>query len=132
MKISYRQFWRKVGSEQLDLDKDILCKGNKVYGPETCVFVPHTVNTLLLNSRRKRGRYPLGVNYEKKKGKYCAELNTDGRTVKLGHFNTAEEAFMEYKRHKEAVIIVTADRYKGKIPDKAYNAMMNWKIEITD
>lgn len=28
------------------LDKDILLKGNKVYSPETCCFVPHEVNNL--------------------------------------------------------------------------------------
>ena len=39
---------------------------------------------------------------------------------------------MDYKRHKEALILVTADRYKGRIPDKVYKAMMNWKIEIDD
>ena len=39
---------------------------------------------------------------------------------------------MEYKRHKEALIIVIADKYKGKIPDKVYETMMNWKIDIND
>lgn len=121
-----------AGSEQMDLDKDILFKGNKVYSPETCIFVPHTINTLLINCKRKRGKYPLGVYYEKKKGKYRAEMNMDGRAVKLGYFHTAEEAFMEYKRHKEALILVTSDRYKKRIPDKLYNAMINWKIEIGD
>lgn len=119
-----------VGSEQMDLDKDILCKGNKVYGPETCVFVPHTINTLLLNCRRKRGKYPIGVSYDK--GKYRAALNIDGNAVKLGVYSTPEEAFGEYKRHKEALILVVADRYKGKIPDAVYRAMTNWKIEIND
>lgn len=121
-----------VGSEQMDLDKDILVKRNKVYSPETCVFVPHSINTLLLNCKRKRGKYPLGVNYEKGKNKYRAALNIDCRIVKLGHFNTPEEAFMEYKRHKEALIIVVADKYKGKIPNKVYDAMINWKIDIND
>lgn len=36
-----------------------------------------------------------------------------------------KEAFMEYKRYKEALIIVIADRYKGKIPVNVYKAMMN-------
>ena len=121
-----------TGDEQMDLDKDILFKGNKVYSPETCVFVPHTINTLLLNCKRKRGKYPLGVSYEKSKNKYRASLNVDGKNVKLGYYNTPEEAFLEYKRHKEALIIVMADRYKSKIPDKVYEAMMNWKIEMDD
>ena len=119
-----------VGSEQMDLDKDILVKGNKVYSPETCVFVPHTINTLLVNCRKKRGKYPLGVSYDK--GKYRAALNVDGKMVKLGVYNTPEQAFREYKRHKEALIMVTADKYKGKIPNKVYDAMMKWEIEIDD
>lgn len=119
-----------IGNEQMDLDKDILFKGNKVYSPETCVFVPHSINTLLLNCRRKRGKYPVGVSYDK--GKYRAALNVDGRNVKIVVFNTPEEAFEEYKVHKKALIITTADKYKGKIPDKVYQAMMNWEIEIDD
>ena len=114
----------------MDLDKDVLCKGNKVYSPETCVFVPHTINTLILSCKKIRGKYPLGVSLDK--GKYRAQLNVEGKMVKLSSHNTPEEAFYEYKRHKEALIMVTADRYKGKIPDKVYQAMINWKIEIDD
>ena len=119
-----------IGNEQMDLDKDILHKGNKVYSPETCVFVPHTINTLLLNCKRKRGKYPVGVSFDK--GKYRAALNVDGKAVKLGVYNTPEEAFMEYKKHKEALIIVVADRYKGKIPDSVYKAMVGWEVTIDD
>ena len=57
-------------------------------------------------------------------------MNVDGKNLKLGYFNTSKEAFLEYKKHKEAPIIVMADRYKGKIPDKVYKEMMDWKIEI--
>lgn len=119
-----------IGDEQIDLDKDILFKGNKVYSPETCVFVPHTINTLLLNCRRSRGKYPMGVSSHNRK--YRAQLNVGGRMVKLGVHSTPEEAFDEYKKHKEALIMVTADKYKGRIPDKVYQAMLNWKIEIDD
>ena len=30
----------EVQGEKMQLDKDILCKGNKVYSRETCIFVP--------------------------------------------------------------------------------------------
>lgn len=31
--------------EELELDKDIIIYGNKLYSPETCLFVPKLVNT---------------------------------------------------------------------------------------
>ena len=121
-----------VGDESMDLDKDILVKGNKVYSPDTCVFVPHSINTLFLSCKGKRGKYPIGVYYDSDKKKYCANVNVNSECIKLSVKNTPEEAFEEYKRHKEALIIVTADKYKKYIPSKAYNAMLNWKVEITD
>ena len=55
-----------------------------------------------------------------------------GKKIKLGTFNTAEEAFARYKVYKEDFIKDIAEQYKDKIPDKIYQAMMNWQIEITD
>ena len=121
-----------VGDETMDLDKDILVKGNKIYSPETCVFTPHSINTLFLNGKKNRGDYPLGVHYDKERKKYRAELSVNGSRIHLSRWNTEEEAFEEYKRHKQALIIAMADRFKGKIPAHLYNAMIAWQIEITD
>lgn len=121
-----------VGNEQMDLDKDILFKGNRVYSPETCIFAPHAINTLFLNCKKGRGECPVGVHYDKGKGKYRASLNVGGRNINLDRFDTPEEAFLQYKRHKEALIVSMADRYKGRIPGRLYKAMINWKIEIDD
>lgn len=48
------------------LDKDILVKGNKIYSPETCCFLPQRINKLLTKNNRVRGEYPIGVDYYKK------------------------------------------------------------------
>lgn len=37
----FEKNWYRVNDEQMELDKDILYKGNKVYGADTCVFVPN-------------------------------------------------------------------------------------------
>lgn len=44
----------KYYMQDWELDKDILIKGNKIYSPTTCAFVPTDVNGLFIN--RKRGR----------------------------------------------------------------------------
>lgn len=129
-KIWYEQ--NKIAGMSLDLDKDILFKGNKVYSPETCCFVPHAINTLFLSKKADRGDYPIGVSYEKDKRKFRAAMSFMGEQIKLGTFDTAEAAFARYKEYKEDFIRDMAEQYRDEIPDRVYDAMMNWKIEVDD
>lgn len=122
----------KYGTESLDLDKDILFKGNTIYSPETCCIVPHFINTLFLCGKKSRGNLPLGVHLDKDKGKYRAELSCFGKVIKLGTFNDSFTAFDRYKEYKEKFIKDIAERYRDKIPYKVYRAMMEWEIEIDD
>jgi len=57
-----------------------------------------------------------------------------GKSKKLGDFFTIEEAFSAYKEAKEAYIKEVAQDYfeRGLITQKVYNALLNYKIEITD
>ena len=131
---NYRLWYEgnKYGDEPLDLDKDILFKGNTIYSPETCVLVPHIINTLFLNGKSNRGECPIGVFMDSDKRKYRACVAFGGMSVKLGTFDTADAAFARYKEYKEDLIKDMAEQYKDMIPHKVYEAMMNWKIEVTD
>lgn len=129
-KIWYDQ--HKIPGMTLDLDKDILFKENKIYSPETCCFVSHTINALFLSRKEARGEYPIGVSYEKEKKKFRACMAFMGKQIKLGTFDTAEAAFARYKEYKEDFIQDMAEQYREQIPDKVYEAMMRWKIEIDD
>lgn len=114
------------------LDKDILIKGNKVYSPQTCCFVPQEINKLLLKHDRKRGEYPIGIH--KDRNNYVVLLSRYGKQEYLGTFKTPEEAFYAYKVAKEAYIKEVATKYynDGKIARNVYEALMNYKVEITD
>ena len=121
----------EVENERMNLDKDILKKGNKVYSPDTCIFVPQRINSLFTKSNNKRGEYPIGVC--KVGDKFVAHLNKgDGKQIHLGVFATPELAFLAYKEAKEQYIKEVAEEYKGKIPQKLYEAMMNYEVEIDD
>lgn len=115
------------------LDKDILVKGNRVYSPETCCFVPQRINSLLIN--RKSHRAKSGIIGTHKNGKrFLAVLKINGKLKNLGRYNTVEEAFSAYKSAKEAQIQEVAAEYysKGLIDKKVYDALMNYRIEKTD
>ena len=79
---------------------------------------------------------PIGV-YERKLvdgSSYMAYLNKNGCRVNLGTYYSVEEAFAAYKQAKEAHIQEIATRYynDGKITEKVYKALINYKVEITD
>ena len=120
----------EVGNEQMDLDKDILKKGNKVYSPDTCIYVPHSINVLFVKSNKIRGELPIGVC--KVGNKFQAYLHKHNRKIHLGTYTTPEEAFLVYKEHKELYIKEVANEYKDKIPHELYDALMNYKVEIDD
>jgi hypothetical protein len=123
--------WKSLGIE-VDIDKDILFKGNKVYSPDTVSLVPSIINKLFISGDSSKSDLPLGVWWEKDKNKYRAGMNFLGDKIKLGTFDTVEEAFARYKEYKEDFIKDMAEQYKGKITDRTYQAMITWVVEITD
>ena len=126
----------EMDGERMDLDKDILVKGNKIYSPDTCVFVPQNINKLFTKGNKIRGKYPIGVYFNKNANKFMAycRIFYNGKSQKknLGYYNNIEDAFKVYKEFKEAYIKQVADEYKDKIPNELYEAMYNYKVEITD
>ena len=126
----------EVPGEVMCLDKDILCKGNKTYSRDKCIFVPERINLLFTKSDKARGDSPIGVT-PRESGNYQVFCkNGYGKTVSLGTYKTKEEAFNVYKDYKENLIKKTIDSYKGKIPEPFYSklrdAMYNYKVEIDD
>jgi hypothetical protein len=116
------------------IDKDILVKGNKIYSPSTCCFVPMFINSVFTNSRRNRGKYPIGVSYIKGKFMSTIRETVDGKRVKLylGLYNNPIDAFEAYKKEKESYIKRVAEQYKKVIAPSVYNAMYNYKVLIDD
>ena len=114
------------------MDKDILVKGNKTYSSDVCCFVPQEVNTLLTLRSKHRGKYPLGVSFNAGCHKFTANISCYGEQKRLGVHKTPEEAFQAYKKAKEAYIKDVAEKWRGRIGDRVYEALMKWEISIDD
>ena len=115
------------------LDKDLLIKGNKVYSESTCVFIPQEVNSLLTKRTTSRGKHLIGVCWHNASKSFIAMVNKNkGKQEHLGCFKTEIEAFNAYKQAKESFIKEQANKWKSQIDDRAYEALMNYTVEITD
>lgn len=140
----YESNYYECENEQMVIDKDLLCKGNKEYSPDKCCILPWTLNAMLSNCKRHYIRkakwkqdkgFPFGVRYDECREKYYGQiklnkaLGDDGQIVTLSYWDTPEQAFAEYKRHKEACILLMADKYKDKIPKKIYDALCRVEVE---
>ena len=126
----------EIPGEKMCLDKDILCKGNKIYSRSTCIFVPHRINSLFTKRDNDRGNNPIGITVNSS-GNYQARCrNGNGKKICLGVYSTKEEAFQAYKEYKENVIKEVIDSYEGIIPEPFYSklkvAMDNYHVEIDD
>ena len=136
---SYTYFYewcnKQIGfdNEGWQLDKDLLTKGNKVYNENVCVFLPQEINSLLTKSTASRGKHLIGVCWYKKDKAFVARVNKNkGGSEYLGSFKTELEAFKAYKKAKESFIKEQANKWKGEIDERAYNALMNYEVSTND
>jgi hypothetical protein len=123
---SFKSWMVEQDWEGKELDKDILVQGNKVYGPETCFFVTSQINALLTDSKAKRGKWPIGVNFDAKTGKFRSRCrNGKGVQKTIGLYTTPKEAYEAYKTLKYKHIAEVAATQKEPLR----SALLAYKIE---
>ena len=136
---SYEYFYdwcqKQIGFANKDwhLDKDLLVKGNKIYSENVCVFLPQEINSLLVKREASRGKHLIGVYWHKRDKPFVARVaKNKGKQEYLGSFKTEIEAFNAYKTAKESFIKEQAEKWKDKIDDRAYEALINYEVNMDD
>ena len=113
-----------------ELDKDILSKSGKIYSPRNCSFVPKEINGLFNKSEASRTNMPQGVSFNKKTKGYTAQLSVGtGKRKSFGTYKTAELAYQTYKSEKEFYVKEVARKWRGKIDENVFDALMNWNLD---
>lgn len=141
----FHDWWHKqIGYDlpNVELDKDLLVKGNKVYSAETCLLVPSFVNTFLTKRDAKRGDCVIGVCkqgvYKNGDVRYRARVNEydtiTGKSVNksLGCFRNEYDAFIAYKSAKEAMAKKYAAYLTDKVDNRVVEALLNFEVNVED
>lgn len=107
-----------IESEEQDLDKDILQFGkiNKIYSPETCLFIPSILNTYLSGiSKRNGGKLQalcFGGEYLRMPSKYITDKSSN---------------YIRYYFLKEIIKIF---KDEAKLNRCAYKALKEYNLEV--
>lgn len=133
----YQDNYYECDGESMAVDKDLLYPGNKLYAKERCVILPQALNSMLANCKKHKlkkakasNELPLGVRYDHRLKTYYGVITPCGskELLQLSHWDTPDEAFAEYREYKLMEIRKMAEKYKGKVPDKVYQALL--KVDV--
>lgn len=114
-------------NERLEVDKDVLKNGEKIYSPNTCLLLPRTINGYIASATcRKKDGLPTGV-YKQKNGLFKVIKNFDGRQEKrFTNLNDATDWYLKEKnKHFQKILL----KYENKIPKYIYKTLQNYKFK---
>jgi len=95
----------------MELDKDILFPGNKIYSPDKCCFVDKATNNLFTGRAERNWAYLRGVTWNKRRSCYVAQgKNGEGKLEYLGGYRTEKNAHSAYLLHKAKIVRSVAYR----------------------
>ena len=105
----FKQWMETQDWECKHLDKDILFHRNRVYSPETCVFVDGRVNSFVLECNASRGQWMIGVHWSKTNKRFIAGCrDASGKPKHLGYFDTELEAHQAWLKYKQELALQLA------------------------
>ena len=133
----FKKWMQSQDWEGNQLDKDLLVPGNKVYGPDTCLFITAQVNTLIKEfaNPEEITDYKPGVSlhhlykftdkdtYGKKK--WLSRIKKYGETQYLGIYYTEEEAHLVFRKERKKYIKEVADKQRPIVKEALYNIADN-------
>jgi len=111
------------------LDKDLLLKGNKEYGPDSCCFIPYSLNNIFRIKRSGKADPSLPKGVLLRNGKFYASSSFDRKSEYLGKYDTKEDAFNAVKLYVELKVKYLADLHKENLSEITYKSLVDFIYE---
>lgn len=108
------------------LDKDLKLVGNKLYSPDTCMFVTRQINAFIKDHKASSGEYLIGVCWCKVAGKFKAQCSDPFNKKRgyLGLFEKELEAHYAWRRRKSEYAHRLAMTQSNK---EVKEALLRWR-----
>ena len=119
----FYKWWIGNHVDGWQLDKDLLNPGNKIYGPQKCLYIPRWLNSFTTSKKSNAGRFPTGVSYCSQTKKFKSAIRIDGKKKTLGYFTDPQSAHNAWfvakitkaKEYKSICDDIHKDLYRGLI-----------------
>lgn len=102
----FLQWYARNYVEGYELDKDLKVPGNRLYSPETCMFIPRTLN-------RKLGRLSSTGVYKHAKGWRAQGIRSNGRRGTIKQSQEYEVCLKAYRENKNRFMDQLAVEYQA-------------------
>ena len=89
---NFNKWFKEHYVEGYQIDKDILFFNNEIYSADTCIFIPRWVNLFVTARNNSRGKYKIGVHFDKATCKFKSTCSVNSKQLVLGLFDNEEEA----------------------------------------
>lgn len=107
------------------LDKDLLSGDCKIYSEDTCVFLPREINFALATTKKNHAK--VGGD-----GYYTLNIRLSGKEIMVPGFESADSALDAYRKYREAYVRKLATEYREVISEEAYEALMVWRLKVSE
>jgi len=131
--MTFRAWMEKQDWEGKELDKDLLIPGNRVYGPDTCVFLDKKTNLFLRRIEITKEGKLTGVGWDERNRKFkshsCDILS--GKQKFLGFSDSRVEAHQKWLDFKMEQALILAEQQKDfRISNAIVEYFKNFSKEL--
>lgn len=105
---NFKSWMEKQDWKNKHLDKDLKVYGNKVYSPDTCIFISKQINVLISEGRYSDYGLKRGLTIDG--GKFRARISKYGKDCEIGHFTNEEDAHQAWIIERKKYILEVAEK----------------------